>query len=52
MKTYIYYYQLNGKTYTTNFKAKDINEAKKIEGITGYELKGELLETIIVNNEN
>ena len=47
MKTYIYYYRLKGKTISTNFKAKDMTEAIKIAAITGYELKGELIETIL-----
>ena len=48
MKTYIYYETLNGKTYSTNFKAKDIDEALDIALITRCELKGELIETINV----
>ena len=41
MKTYIYYYKEGDKTFSVNYKAKDINEALDIANVTGYELKGE-----------
>ena len=50
MKTYIYYYELNGLTYSVNLEAKDMEEAVLIALSTGYELQGELIETIILNN--
>lgn len=44
MKTYIYYYIEDNKTFSVNFKAKDINEALDIALATGYELKGEKID--------
>jgi len=44
MKTYIYYYTEDNKTFSVNYLAKDMNEACEIAIATGYELKGEKVE--------
>lgn len=41
MKTYIYYYQIDGKTFTTNLCLKSKGDALLIAWSTGFEYVGE-----------
>ena len=44
MKTYIYHYKKDGRTFSKTFKARDWNHAEEIARRKNMELKGEKTE--------
>ena len=50
MNTYVFYFTHNCKDYSVNLLIKNWDQAEIVGLMLGYELKGELIETINVNN--
>ena len=46
MKVFVFYFTHDWKTYAVNLKIKNCDQAEIVGLMLGYELKGELRETI------
>ena len=48
MNIYVFYFMHDSEYYSVNLKIKNWEQAEIVAVMLGYELKGELIETIIV----